>query len=75
MARRMSEEQTESIVARMLADPETARCNSDGGAAAAQFIREAAAGKHNPAPGSQEWRARHAAAQDRRRSILAELAR
>ena len=75
MTRRMSEEQAEAIVARVLADPETARCNSDGGAAAAQFMREAAAGKHNPAPGSPEWHARRAAAQDRWRSILAGAAR
>jgi hypothetical protein len=75
MARRMSEQRTEQIVARVLADPYTHEMNTDGGAAAAGFIREAAAGLDNPAPGTAEWRAKHDAAQARWRGILAELGR
>jgi hypothetical protein len=75
MTRRMSEERTEQIVARVLADPMTQTMNTDGGAAAVQFIREAAAGLHNPAPGTPAWHAKHDAAQARWRSILAGLGR
>ena len=75
MARRMDETRTEAIVARVLADPYTHRVNTDGGAAAAQFIREAAAGLHNPAPGSEAWQAKEAARQARIRAILAQMGR
>jgi hypothetical protein len=75
MARRMSEKRTEQIVARVMADPQTAAQNSDGGAAAVQFIREAAAGQHNPARGTPEWQAKHEAAQAQWRSILAGMGR
>jgi len=73
--RRMSTEKTEAIVARVLADPYTQEHNLDGGAAAAQFIREAAAGLHNPPIGSDAWKAKEAARQARIRSLLAQMGR
>jgi hypothetical protein len=72
MARGMSEQETEAVVARVLADPFTRRVNSDGGAAAVQFIREAAAGLHNR-PGDRQ--AKRDAADGRWREILASLGR
>lgn len=75
MARRMSETRTEAIVARVLADPYTQRTNTDGGAAAAQFIRDAAAGLHSPAPGSDAWQAKETARQAEIRAILAQMGR
>lgn len=73
--RRMSEAETETIVARVLADPYTRKHNTDGGAAAAEFIREAAAGLHNPPIGSEAWQAKEAAKQARIRDILAQIGR
>ena len=75
MARRMDETRTEAIVARVLADPYTQEMNTDGGAAAAQFIREAAAGLHNPTPGTPEWQVKEAARQAHIRAILAQMGR
>ena len=75
MTRRMDETRTEAIVARVLADPYTHRVNTDGGAAAAQFIREAAAGLHNPTPGSEAWQAKETARQAHIRAILAQMGR
>jgi len=75
MARKVSEARTEAVVARVLADPYTQQQNLDGGAAAAQFILDAAAGLHNPAPGTEAWQVKEAARQDRIRAILAQMGR
>jgi hypothetical protein len=75
MARKVSETRTEAIVARVLADPYTQEMNLDGGAAAIEFIREAAAGLHNPTPGTEAWQVKEAARQARIRAILAQMGR
>jgi hypothetical protein len=71
--RKMTGDRTEAIVARVLADPYTHQVNTDGGQAAAQFIREAAAGLHNPPRGSAAWHDREAARQERWRDIIAAI--
>jgi hypothetical protein len=75
MARKVSETRTEAVVARVLADPYTQQQNLDGGAAAAEFIREAGAGLHNPPIGSPAWQVKEAARQARIRAILAQMGR
>jgi hypothetical protein len=70
MTDRMS--RAEAAIARVLADPYTHKVNTDGGAAAAEFIHDAAAGKIcRPVTDPAERAEREAARQARWLEVLA----